>query len=258
MSLNLIGGNIKIAGGDGTKAGVDSENRLKVVISYDGNGGEVGRYVLGNGITTGTVLFTSAFEDTSYTVHATMMNTIDAVISIYPVTITDISVAGFSFELAGATDSANYVLSWTAMYTVGDIVAGSNGTNFGSIITTSGTYTGDTMTVTVDDASSVLGSVLTQAADFNYDRADADAAATAPGYCMALTTSSGSKQVLLKGQVCDTSWNWSAGKLYLSETTGEMTQTKPSDSGDQIQVLGWALSANTIFFDPVIMIVEVA
>jgi hypothetical protein len=36
-----------------------------------------------------------------------------------------------------------------------------------------------------------------------------------------------------------------------------MTQTKPSGSADQIQVLGFALSADTIWFDPVTMVAEV-
>ena len=133
-----------------------------------------------------------------------------------------------------------------------------DGTDFGSILTADNTYLGDTITVTVDDASTVFGSVLAQGADFNYDRADADAAATAPAYVMATDAGAGDQAVVIRGQVCDTAWNWSAGKLYLSTTIGEMTQTIPSGTGDQIQVLGWALSADTIFFDPDLTVIEVA
>jgi len=130
--------------------------------------------------------------------------------------------------------------------------------HYGEILTIDETYSGETMTVTVDDGSSVFGSVLMQGADFNYDRADADDAATAPAYVLALEAGSGSKKVLIRGQVCNTAWNWSAGKVYLSETIGGITQTAPSDSGDQVQILGWALSADTIFFAPNTMILEVA
>ena len=130
--------------------------------------------------------------------------------------------------------------------------------NYGTILTSSGTYTGDLLTVVVDDASSVFGSVLCQGADFHYDRADADASSTAPVYFMALEAGAGTKTILIRGQVCDTAWNWAAGKLYLSTDIGTMTQTKPSGSADQIQVLGVALSADTIWFDPVTMVAEVA
>jgi hypothetical protein len=130
--------------------------------------------------------------------------------------------------------------------------------DYGAILTVNGTYEGETITVTVDDASSAFGKVLAQASDFNYDLADADAATSSTGLVMALSSGSGSKSVLLRGQICDTSWNWSAGFLYLDTTAGSMTQTAPSGSSDQVVVLGWALSADTIFFAPSLVLVEVA
>ena len=75
---------------------------------------------------------------------------------------------------------------------------------------------------------------------------------------MALEAGAGLKLCLVKGQICSTAWNWSSGKIYLSETVGSMTQTKPTDSADQVNLLGWALSADTIFFRPVDLVVEVA
>jgi len=119
-----------------------------------------------------------------------------------------------------------------------------------TILTINETYDGETLSVTVDDASSVFGRVLFQAADFNYDRSDADAAATMPGFVMALEAGSGTKEVLLKGQICDTDWNWNAGLVYVSTTIGSLTQTAPSGSSDVLQVVGWALSADTILFSP--------
>lgn len=113
------------------------------------------------------------------------------------------------------------------------------------------------MTVSVSDGSTVFGNVLYQAADFSYKRADADNPATSPVWVMALENGAGTKKVLLRGQVCNTSWNWSAGKLYQSTTTGAMTQTRPTGSGDQIQPVGWALSADTVFFQANIMIAEI-
>ncbi len=130
--------------------------------------------------------------------------------------------------------------------------------DLGSILTGDGAYVGTKMTVTVDDASTVFGDVLAQAADFNYDRADASAAATSVGLVMALSSGSGSKEVLIEGQVCETDWTWSAGLLYLSITTGKMTQTAPVASGEQVVAVGWALSADTIYFKPSLVLAEIA
>lgn len=130
--------------------------------------------------------------------------------------------------------------------------------DLGTILTVNETYNGKTLTVTVDDASSVFGSVLYQAADFNFDRADADAEATVTILAMALEAGSGSKKVLLTGQICDTDWAWSAGLVYVSTTIGELTQTPPSGSSDIVQIAGWALSADTIFFYPQLVTVEIA
>ncbi len=130
--------------------------------------------------------------------------------------------------------------------------------DLGSILTGDGAYVGTKMTVTVDDASTIFGDVLAQAADFNYDRADASAAANSVGLVMALSGGSGSKEVLIEGQVCETDWTWSAGLLYLSITTGKMTQTAPVASGEQVVAVGWALSADTIYFKPSLVLAEIA
>jgi hypothetical protein len=140
----------------------------------------------------------------------------------------------------------------------GDLDLNGYSIDFGAILTVNETYEGKKMTVTVDDASTVFGNVLAQAADFNYDRADADAATSSDGLVMALESGSGSKEVLIEGQICDTDWNWSAGLLYLSVTTGAMSQTAPVGSGDQVVVVGWALSADTIYFRPSLVLAEIA
>ncbi len=121
---------------------------------------------------------------------------------------------------------------------------------FGPILTLNGTWEGDTLPVTVDDASVVFGDLLYQAADFNYERADASVIATMPALVMALASGTGLKRILFKGQICNTSWNWNAGVVFVSITTGEMVQSPPSGSAEIVQVIGWALSADTIFFAP--------
>jgi hypothetical protein len=167
---------------------------------------------------------------------------------------TDIAWATISGGSGGISD----VVDDTTPQLGGDLDLNGHNLNYGSILTSNTTYVGDILTVTVDDGSTAFGNVLYQGSDFHFDRADADATSTSPVFVIALESGSGTKTVMVRGQVCNTSWNWSAGKLYLSGTTGEMTQTVPSTKGQQIQVLGWALSADTIWFDPVAMVAEVA
>ena len=125
------------------------------------------------------------------------------------------------------------------------------------ILTTSGSYSGEFITATVDDASVVFGDVLYCAADFHYERADADSVTTMPAVAVALENGAGSKKILLKGQVCNTAWNWSSGNLFVSATTGQMTQTAVSSTGQQFQIIGFALSADTIYFNPNYMLIEI-
>jgi hypothetical protein len=59
--------------------------------------------------------------------------------------------------------------------------------------------------------------------------------------------------MLLRGYVYNSSWNWTniGGELYLlAANTGEMTQTAPSGTGDIVRVVGYAISADLIYFNP--------
>ena len=58
--------------------------------------------------------------------------------------------------------------------------------------------------------------------------------------------------MLLRGYVYNSAWNWTSigGELYLSTTAGAMTQTQPSGCGDIVRVVGYAISADLIYFNP--------
>ena len=132
----------------------------------------------------------------------------------------------------------------------GNLVLNGKCIDYGAILSTNGAYQGDIMTVTVDTNGVGFGALLAQGADFHFDEADADAAANCQVLVMALETGTGSKKVLLKGEICNTDWNWSAGFIYASTTQGELTQTPPSGTDDVKVIVGWSLSADTIFFTP--------
>lgn len=92
--------------------------------------------------------------------------------------------------------------------------------------------------------------------------AKADAASTMPGCVLATgsISANASGTYLVRGIARDDSWAWTVGGLlYVSSATGgALTQTAPTGTGKQVQVVGVALSATTIMFMPNMMLLELA
>jgi hypothetical protein len=117
-----------------------------------------------------------------------------------------------------------------------------------------GAWSGVAETVTVDANSTGVGAALYEASDGHFEEADADAATTMPCTALALETGTGSKKVLRYGYLYRTAWSWTksggfADALFVSTTTGALTKTAPSTTGDQVQVVGSVHSANVVFFN---------
>lgn len=93
-------------------------------------------------------------------------------------------------------------------------------------------------------------------------KADADADTTMPAIVMALGTinADATGRFLHIGVVRDdTSWDWTVGAtLYVDTTAGAITETAPSGSGDIVQVVGIAITADVIYFKPDLTIIELA
>lgn len=82
--------------------------------------------------------------------------------------------------------------------------------------------------------------------------ADANGTNTFParGLAVATVSTGNATTVLIRGTVRNDAWNWTpGGTIYLSTTAGGLTQTAPSGSGDKIQAVGFALTADIAFFD---------
>jgi hypothetical protein len=92
---------------------------------------------------------------------------------------------------------------------------------------------------------------------------DADLTTQMPIKRMALESKSAGQSCisLVNGIARNDSWTWTVGNIsgiiYASTTSGVMTQTIPTGTGDQIQIVGYALSANVIEFCPSLVIAEV-
>jgi hypothetical protein len=121
------------------------------------------------------------------------------------------------------------------------------------------TMTGDMISQTVDANASGIGALLYKASDGNWEEADADSSATMGMLGIAVESGTGTKDVLIRGFVKDTAWSWTPGaQLFASTTTGAITATAPSATGDIVQVVGYATEATVMYFNPSVDFIEVA
>lgn len=93
------------------------------------------------------------------------------------------------------------------------------------------------------------------ASDGEWALTDADATATADkllGIALEAGTDGNPLEVALPGSfIRDDTWAWTVGgAIYLSTTAGALTQTAPSATDDVVRVVGYALSADVIWFQP--------
>jgi len=103
-----------------------------------------------------------------------------------------------------------------------------------------------------------IGAPLYMQANGQMSTANAATNASSPCVALAIDTGTGSKRVLLHGVLRVDNWNWTtgpgtAGLIYLSTTTGTLTQTTPSATDQVVQPVGWALSDDCIYFMPSMM-----
>lgn len=118
-------------------------------------------------------------------------------------------------------------------------------------------YVGITSTETMAVSCSVGDALYLKST--GYDKAKADADTTLPCCAMCLETGTGSKKVLKVGFIKNTSWNFTVGaQIYVSAATaGAVTATKPETEGNRINPVGVAVAADTIWFNPTPVFVEV-
>ena len=185
--------------------------------------------------------------------------------AVGPASANSVMVWGAAGEQAGTVaDPLVHALTWLDM---DNYLALAGGTLTGSIalpdaggikVTPSATnnkYSGITMDRTAGETLA-LGDLVYYKSDGKIWKADADAIATMPaiGIVVVGANAEAAATILTHGTVTDTDWNFGTvgGMLYASEDAGaiEDTLSDISDANDVVQVLGIALSADTIFFNP--------
>lgn len=109
-----------------------------------------------------------------------------------------------------------------------------------------------------------IGQLCYRKSDGKWWLADADAATTMPGLAMATASISADAAgvFLLSGFLRDDSFNWTIGGLVYAgsgsdaHTAGALSQTKPTGSGDQVQIIGYGYTADILYFDPNALMLE--
>jgi hypothetical protein len=87
-------------------------------------------------------------------------------------------------------------------------------------------------------------------------QANANAQSTTAGMCgialVGAVTGGQNLDVLLPNSFVQyNSWSWEiGGDIYISQTSGLMTQTQPSSSGVYIRKVGYAVASNILYFNP--------
>jgi hypothetical protein len=80
--------------------------------------------------------------------------------------------------------------------------------------------------------------------------ADANGSGTYPcrGIAAAAGTDNNPMTVVTEGVIRNDAWSWTAGgQIYLSATAGGLTQSAPATSGDKVQQVGFAISADVMY-----------
>lgn len=111
--------------------------------------------------------------------------------------------------------------------------------------------------------TTAVGDLLYLASDGEWALTDADAAATATGMLavsMAVGSDGNPLLVALAGSfVRDDTFAFTVGaELFISTTAGDLTETAPSATGDIVRVVGYAVSADVVYFNPGSTWVEIA
>lgn len=209
----------------------------------------------------GTRGFTSTVSgiDPTQSYHLTTKDYVDSAISTATGTLT--TDHGALVGLAD-DDHTQYILvdgtrDFTGVFGSVGMILTEGDVQFQSAPGSDADVSGNTSSGTVTGASA-FGQALYMQSDGTWALAKADAESTMPVAAITTTAATGNQKVLTYGYARNDSWDWTVGGLvYASDATaGALTQTAPTASGSQVQVVGVATHADRIFFNPSYVLAE--
>lgn len=106
--------------------------------------------------------------------------------------------------------------------------------------------------MTVASNSQGFGAVMRVDTSGEAQEANATDESGMPGLVLALESGTGSdKNILHWGRVRNDSWSWTPGAyVYVGTSAGQLTQTRPSNTDNIVQVVGVAESTTILHFNP--------
>ena len=122
-------------------------------------------------------------------------------------------------------------------------------------------YTGIIAILTAGETLAFGYACYLKAADSKMYKAVATATGTMPCIALALGAMNANDigRFLVLGFIRDNAWSWTVNGLFYAHTTGGLpTQTRPAASGNQVQVIGVAMTSAIILFNPSYELVQVA
>jgi hypothetical protein len=219
-ALTLTGLNASIAG--------TLSNAKKITLGYDSGSG-------------GITFSDSAFGTTTIKSPATAGD----------ITLTLPTTAGTASQVL--TTNGSGVLSWSTVSAVTDIV-------FSPSPATSPLSSGITISAVAGETVAA-GDVCYMKSDGKYWKCDATNNTKGPASVLATAaiTAEATGVFLVQGYWRNDAENWTVGGLiYATTTAGDMSHTKPSATGNVVQILGYARHADVMYFNPNYMLVEIA
>ena len=258
--------------GDVSKVGTPADNQVGVWtgdgtiegtsgLTYDGSNfqltGDIG--------STGTRITKGWFIDLQVT------NAIAGSITGNAATVTGFTPASGSITLSGA-DAITFTTSAATSVTLptsgtlmanlledttpqlgGNLDLNQNSIQLDPTPTSDHTWNGIVFTSTAAE-NLVIGDTCYLNSAGKFAKIDADTEATAKGFVVMSTgtISADATGIFLKeGFIRDDTWTWTVGaELWAPLTPGNPSETKPSATGDIIRLMGYAYSADIIYFNP--------
>ena len=158
----------------------------------------------------------------------------------------NIDIGSSTIDTTGAVGTGTITVADDAVINLGDegqVIFGDTAPS------TDHTATGVVVSMNSGESVTAFNAVYIRT-DGEVGPADADAATSMPAIGVALESKSDGQatKILISGVIRDDTYNFNAGEdLFIGTTAGEITATAPSGSGDTVQKIGVALSADTIY-----------
>ena len=169
------------------------------------------------------------------------------------VTVSGTPTSGQIAEWTSATNIQGKAVTGTGSVVLGTAPVIANATvSFSGALGTDDTYSGLTVSGLLAGATIAQWEAVYLDGSSTWQLADANGSGTYPavGLAVAAYSSTNPAVVVYSGTVRNDAWSWTpGGVIYLSATAGGLTQTAPATSGDKVQQIGRALTADIILLN---------